>query len=489
MNELEKYFQTFRSNTVGNDLTFESPYGLQKLLYADWIASGRLYEPIERAMLESFGPYVGNTHSETSETGVMMTKSYHEAQNIIKAHVNASKSDIMINAGSGMTSVVNKLIRLLGLRVPEQLKDFVALPENLKPVVFISHLEHHSNQTSWMETICEVVVIPPAEDGTISIPALEKELDKYKSRQLKIGSFSACSNVTGIMTPVTELAKIMHSFGGYCFIDYACSAPYVDINMHLEDEEASLDAIFFSPHKFLGGPGTPGILIFNSQLYTNHIPDEPGGGTVDWTNPWGQYKFINNIEAREDGGTPPFLQTIKAALSVKLKEKMGSAKILEREHQLVKLMFSELEKIPHLHILAENLKERLGAFSLYIDNAHYNLIVRLLNDRFGIQTRGGCSCAGTYGHYLLHVDPNRSKLITDKIDSGDLSEKPGWVRISLHPTMHDDEVLYIADALGQIVQNITEWEKDYFYDCHKNEYFYKGFWKTKNFEVDKLFRI
>ena len=152
-------------------------------------------------------------------------------------------------------------------------------------------------------------------------------------------------------------------------------------------------------------------------------------------------------------------------------------------------MFSELEKIPHLHILAENLKERLGAFSLYIDNAHYNLIVRLLNDRFGIQTRGGCSCAGTYGHYLLHVDPNRSKLITDKIDSGDLSEKPGWVRISLHPTMHDDEVLYIADALGQIVQNITEWEKDYFYDCHKNEYFYKGFWKTKNFEVDKLFRI
>ncbi len=332
-------------------------------------------------------------------------------------------------------------------------------------------MEHHSNHTSWQETIADVIGIEPDEKGLVNVDDLKIKLELYKDRKLKIGAFTACSNVTGIETPYHELAKIMHQNGGYCFVDFACSAPYVEINMHPEDRLERLDAIFFSPHKFLGGPGTPGVLIFDSELYHNKIPDNPGGGTVDWTNPWGQHKFISNIELREDGGTPPFLQTIKAALCIRLKEELQEDNMRKREEEQLKIIFNELRKIPGLHILADNIEKRLGAISFYVDNIHYNLIVKILNDRFGIQVRGGCSCAGTYGHYLLHVDPGKSKNITDKIDHGDYSEKPGWVRMSIHPTMTNDEIYFICDSIKHTVENISIWEKDYNYLPSKNEYY------------------
>ncbi len=467
----ELYFRKFRENTIGYDKKFISPYGEQRIIYADWIASGRLYAPIEKIMVEEFGPLVGNTHSEASVTGTTMTKAYHNAHEIIKKHCNASKDDVIITAGSGMTALINKFQRMLGLRVPEQLKDYVHFPEELRPVVFITHMEHHSNQTSWLETIADVVCILPDGKGLIDIKDFEKKLTEYKDRKLKIGSFTACSNVTGIETPYYKLSKMMHQNGGYCFIDFACSAPYTKIDMHPSDPLEKLDAIFFSPHKFLGGPGTSGVMIFDSSLYKNKVPDNPGGGTVDWTNPWGQHKFVNNIEAREDGGTPAFLQTIRAALCIKLKEEMDVEKIRKREEELIKIAFEELRKIPTLHILADNIDHRIGAISFYVDNIHYNLIVKLLNDRFGIQVRGGCSCAGTYGHYLLHVSPDQSKLITDKINHGDLSEKPGWVRMSVHPTLTNDEIYYIADAIRQIVENISEWKNDYTYSPQNNEFY------------------
>jgi selenocysteine lyase/cysteine desulfurase len=235
-----------------------------------------------------------------------------------------------------------------------------------------------------------------------------------------------------------------------------------------------LDAIFFSPHKFLGGPGSSGVMIFDSQLYKNKVPDHPGGGTVDWTNPWGRHKFVSNIEAREDGGTPAFLQAIRAALCVKLKEEMNVENMRSWEEHLIEIVFNEFPKIPGVHILADNVQTRLGAISFYVDNIHYNLIVKLLNDRYGVQVRGGCSCAGTYGHYLLHVDPVLSKRITDKIDSGDLSEKPGWVRMSLHPTMTNKELYIIIDALREIVENVELWKNDYLYDGTKNEFYHKS---------------
>lgn len=475
MNNLEEHFKKFRKNIIGIDQYFNSPYGSKKLIYADWIASGRLYKQIEIKMNETFGPFVANTHSEASITGTLMTAAYHKAQKIIKEHVNAGPDDIIISAGFGMTAVVNKLQRILELKIPEKYKDCVKLSEDERPIVFITHMEHHSNQTSWIETIADVKIIEPNEQGLVDIENLKSLLKKYKNRTFKIGAFTAASNVTGIRTNYHEMARIMHENNGLCFVDFAASAPYVKINMHPENPDEKLDAIYFSPHKFLGGPGTTGILVMDKSLDKSNVPDHPGGGTVDWTNPWGEHKYVNDVEAREDGGTPGFLQTIKTALVFLLKDEMGINNILKREEELVNTVFENFNKIDKIHILASEIRDRLGVISFYSEDIHYNLIVKLLNDRFGIQVRGGCSCAGTYGHYLLHVDPTRSKKITEKISRGDLSEKPGWVRLSLHPTMTNDELFYIINAIKEITENKDNWEKDYKYDISTNEFYHKDF--------------
>ncbi|HPV57439.1 MAG TPA: aminotransferase class V-fold PLP-dependent enzyme, partial [Tenuifilaceae bacterium] len=276
MSNLEKYFEKFRNNIVGIDATYKTVYGEQKLIYADWIASGRLYRPIEDKMLDVFGPMVANTHTESSHTGKFMTDAYHFALKEIKRHVNAGKEDVIVTSGFGMTSSINKFQRILGFKN----SSFVFENPKERPVVFVTHMEHHSNQTSWYETIAEVVVVEPDNRLTVSPDELRKVVKKYADRPMKIGSFTACSNVTGIKTPYHELAKVMHEEGGLCFVDFAASAPYVEMNMHPADPMMKLDAIFFSPHKFLGGPGASGVLIFNSQLYKNRVPDHPGGGTV-----------------------------------------------------------------------------------------------------------------------------------------------------------------------------------------------------------------
>lgn len=471
--ELEQYFAQFRNNIIGIDQHFESPFGTKKIVYTDWTASGRLYRPIEEKLINEFGPFVANTHTETTVSGTAMTMAYHEARHIIKHHVNASADDILITDGTGMTGVVNKFQRILGLKVPENLKPFTDIPADKKPIVFVSHMEHHSNQTSWLETIADVEVIPSCEKGLFCLDNFTSLLEKHKSRPIKIASITSCSNVTGIRTPYYEVAKLMHRYNGVCFVDFACSGPYVKIDMHPEDSESYLDAIFFSPHKFLGGPGTSGVLIFNKRLYNNMVPDHPGGGTVSWTNPWGEHKYVDNIEDREDGGTPGFLQVIKTALAIQLKEKMGVDNILKREHEIVEYVFGALESVENINILAGQHKDRLGVISFYINDLHFNLGVKLLNDRFGIQTRGGCSCAGTYGHYLLHVDQEKSHYLTEKITLGDLIQKPGWIRMSIHPTTTNDEIRYVCDSIRSLAQNHAEWGKDYNYNKKTNEFVHK----------------
>ena len=472
---LEKYFASYRKNIIGNTCSFESPYGRKQIIYSDWTASGRLYEPIEQRLMNEIAPYVANTHTQTNHTGSLMTNAYHEALEIIKKHVNANKQDIIISSGSGMTGVINKLQRILGFRIHEKYQSMVQIPEEDRPIIFCTHMEHHSNQTSWLETIGDLEIIKADDELLVDINSLKELLLKYKNRKTKIAAITSCSNVTGIKTPYHEIAKLMHENGGLCFVDFACSAPYIDIDMHPDESLAYLDAIYFSPHKFLGGPGTPGILIFNNKLYNNRIPDHPGGGTVDWTNPWGEHKYIDDIEAREDGGTPAFLQTIKAAMCIKLKEEIGVINILKREKEILDIIWKELDDIPNLHILAGNVKERLGVISFYIDGLHYNLGVKLLNDKFGIQVRGGCSCAGTYGHYLLNVTQEFSKSITDKINQGELSDKPGWIRMSIHPVMTNEEVYSITKGIKEMSEKFNDWALDYEYQPKDNEFKHKSF--------------
>jgi len=483
VSELELYFQQFRKNIIGIEQEFESPFGKKKIIYTDWTASGRLYRPIEEKLTNQFGPFVANTHTETTVSGTAMTMAYHEAKHIIKKHINATEDDILINTGTGMTGVVNKFQRILGLKIPENLKEYTNVPVELKPVVFISHMEHHSNQTSWLETIADVVVIPADKNGLFSIENLILLLEKYKDRSFKIASITSCSNVTGIKTPYHEVAKLMHQNNGVCFVDFACSGPYVPINMHPQDAESYLDAIFFSPHKFLGGPGTSGVLVFNKNLYKNNIPDCPGGGTVSWTNPWGEHKYIENIEDREDGGTPGFLQVIKTALAIQLKEKMGIENILKREHELVEFVFETLNHNPNLVILAQEHQDRLGVISFYIKDLHFNLGVKILNDKFGIQTRGGCSCAGTYGHYLLHVDQETSNDLVCQITSGDLIKKPGWIRMSIHPTTTSEEIEFVCQSINDLANNHKEWQADYIYNSKTNEFIHK---KAMNSEKEMV---
>jgi len=473
MSHLEKYFAKYRNQIIGIDQKFDSPYGEQKIVYADWTASGRLYEPIEKKLREEFYPLVGNTHTETNITGSSMTIAYHHALRIIKKHVNAGPNDLIISTGSGMTGVVNKFQRILGLKVYEKHRKLINLPVEERPLVFITHMEHHSNQTTWLETIADVEIINPDKNGQVDLAHFKELLAQYSYRKVKYAAVTSCSNVTGLITPYFEMAELIHAAGGYIFVDFACSAPYIDINMHPEKEEQHLDAIYFSPHKFLGGPGTAGTLIFCKSLYNNTIPDNPGGGTVDWTNPWGKHKYLDDIEMREDGGTPSFLQTIKTALCVKLKEELGTDKMIAREQEQLSVLWGGLKDIPNLHLLASNQPNRLGVVSFYIADLHYNLGVRLLNDKFGIQVRGGCSCAGTYGHYLLHVDQDTSNKITYAISHGDLSAKPGWIRLSIHPTMTDSEIAYLLASVNQLAEKFPEWAEDYQYSVSTNEYAFK----------------
>jgi selenocysteine lyase/cysteine desulfurase len=470
---LEKHFNQFRENIVGIHQTFESPYGEQDLIYTDWTASGRLYHPIEDKMLRKFGPFVANTHTETATSGAAMTLAYHEARKIIKGHVNANSNDVLITYGSGMTGVVNKFQRILGLKVSENLKDHTNIPEEIRPIVFISHMEHHSNQTSWLETIADVEVVPCNNEGLVCLESFEKCIKKHEHRKIKIVSMTSCSNVTGIKTPYHKVAKLIHSYNGLCFVDFACCAPYVHIDMHPKDEDEYLDAIYFSPHKFLGGPGSAGVLVFNKRLYKNTVPDNPGGGTVSYTNPWGQHDYFDDVETREDGGTPAFLQTIRIALAIQLKEKMGTKNIKNRENEINKVIFKTLETLEGVKILAPNQKKRLSIFSFYFEKYHFNLVVKLLNDRFGIQTRGGCSCAGTYGHFLLNVNQETSNRIKDEILHGCNTDKPGWVRLSVHPTITNKEVAFVCAALKELSKNIENWSKDYEYHSIKNEYTHK----------------
>jgi selenocysteine lyase/cysteine desulfurase len=437
---------------IANQIIIDPDY--KQRIYADWTASGRLFRPIEERITNMVGGLMANTHTEDSYTGRVMTTWLHESEQVIKKHVNASTEDVLLNVGSGMTGALAKLMRMMGWWCHEQHRAAVMATMGEKPLVYITHREHHSNHTMWIESLVELKIIPALDGDEIDIEWLERDLINEQNRKIKIASITAASNVTGIETPYRNIAKTMHANGGVCFVDFAASAPYVEINMHPAKGEW-LDAIFFSPHKFLGGPGSSGVLLFNKHLYQNKIPEQPGGGTVLWTNPWGEHRFIEDIEQRESGGTPGILQTIRTAMAIQLKDEMGTQRIYEREQYLNAILFKRLEKIKGVRVLSDQHSQRLSIFSIVFNDIDYKTAVRRLSNDFQVETRGGCACAGTYGHHLLDIDYCTSKSITDQLDDELQDLKPGWVRVSLHPCMSAIDVNKIADAIEKVASGIA----------------------------------
>lgn len=488
MNKLEEHFESFAKGIIAAE-EIRTPYGIKPMVYADWTASGRPHQAVEDVVANGVLPLYGNTHTDTCETGERTTAIHQESKNIIREHVNAGPDDVVITIGSGMTGAVNRLQRILGLRSDSKPEDCVL---GKRPVVFVTHMEHHSNQTSWEECDVDVVIIPPNKDGLPDLEFLKRECAQYKAKDRSlIGAFTACSNVTGIRTPLKHMAQIMHEHGGLAFGDFAANAPYDDIDMH-PNEHQYLDALYFSPHKLMGGIGTSGVLVANKSLYKRKVPVNVGGGIVHWTNPFGGHRFIDgdcvkNIEALEEAGTPAIIQDIRIGLAIRLKEAMNPNLIWEREHQLITKAFAELSQIPGLHILEPAPANRIGIISFHVENLHYNLVVKLLNDHFGIQMRGGCACAGTYGHILFNIDAEESQRITCQIDQGNLKEKPGFIRLSLHPTMSDETLSYILGAIRTVVTQGEEIKKDYEFVNSTGSWRYIGQNEVPHFDPKSVF--
>ncbi|MDA2979185.1 MAG: aminotransferase class V-fold PLP-dependent enzyme [Actinomycetota bacterium] len=447
--------ETIRASVIGTEHAVPGPFGPRRVTYADYTASGRSLSFIENYILDVVLPLYANTHTESSGTGLQTSRFREDAREIIRKCVNANDEHAVLFVGSGCTGAVDRMIRVLGLIIPDRLESEYKLssliPEEERPVVFIGPFEHHSNELPWRESIADVVKIGEDGDGHIDQVQLEAELAKYEHRPLKIGSFSAASNVTGIISDTAGIAQLLHKYGALSFWDFAAAAPYVSIDMVFENEPgAHKDAIFISTHKLIGGPGTPGLLIARKELFTNRVPGIPGGGTVAFVNP-DDHKYVTDIEHREEGGTPAIVESIRAGLVFQLKEAVGSERIRSIEHKLIRAAISSWSKNPAIEILGNANADRLSIVSFVVKHKkqylHHNFVVALLNDLFGIQSRGGCSCAGPYGHALLGIDAEQSRHFSDEVALGCEGIKPGWIRVNLNYFLSDAVADFIIEAV------------------------------------------
>jgi len=460
--------EQIRDSVIGSDTAVATPFGLRRVTYADYTASGRSLGFIEDYIRRSVLPMYANTHTETSGTGLQTTRFREEARDTIRRCVGANREEhAVIFAGSGSTGAIDRLITILGIRIPAALDDryglLLRIPADERPVVFVGPYEHHSNELGWRESIADVIEIREDADGHIDLADLEARLIEFSARPLKIGSFSAASNVTGIISDTSATASLLHRHGALSFWDFAAAAPYIGIEMRSPstDGDDYKDAVFISPHKFIGGPGTPGVLIARREHLTNRVPSVPGGGTVTYVNE-DHHRYVTDPEHREEGGTPAIVESIRAGLVFSLKERVGTDLIRKLEHEFIRRAIDSWAENPNIEVLGNPLADRLSIVSFVVRapehlgagrHLHHNYVVALLNDLFGIQARGGCSCAGPYGHRLLGIDSQMSAFLEGEIAAGCEVIKPGWVRINFNYFIPEEEFTYLVDAV-HLVANL-----------------------------------
>lgn len=482
-----------RESVIGDDRLMDGPYGTKPVTYADYTASGRSLSFIEDFLRDEVLPRYANTHTESSGTGLQTTRLREDARDTIRRAVNGDADTMVIFAGSGSTGAIDKIIGILGLRLPRELDERYGLdaliPKNERPVVFIGPYEHHSNELPWRESIADVVTIHEDADGHIDQAQLADELRMYADRPLKIGSFSAASNVTGIISDTHAITRLLHEHGALAFWDFAAAAPYIDVEMNRRggEEIERKDAIFISPHKFIGGPGTPGLLIVNRRILRNAIPHVVGGGTVAYVSTE-THRYLANPEHREEAGTPAIIESIRAGLVFQLKEAVGAETIQELEHDFLRRAISAWNAHPSIEVLGNPEAERLSIVSFVVKRPdgrylHHNAVVAMLNDVFGIQSRGGCSCAGPYGHRLLGIDAERSAAFDQQILGGCEGIKPGWVRVNFNYFISDEVFRYIVEAVAMIAEHGSKILPDYRFDPAS------GLWRHRNGPVEPPLRF
>ncbi len=464
-----------REGVIGRDTAVHTPYGLRRVTYADYTASGRSLAFIEDYIRHQVLPLYANTHTETSGTGLQTTRFREDARDIIRECVGGTPEEhAVIFAGSGMTGAIDRLIAILGLRIPRRLERLHhlsdALPPEARPAVFVGPYEHHSNELPWRESIADVIEIKEDANGQIDLGDLERNLIRYADRELRIGSFSAASNVTGIVSDTAGISRMLHQHGALSFWDFAAAAPYVQIEMTPDDGDPAnyKDAIFLSPHKLIGGPGTPGVMVIRRDLLSNQVPSVPGGGTVSYVTA-DSHAYLDDAEHREEGGTPEIVGAIRAGLAFKLKEEVGADAIREKEHDFISRAIAQWSQNPNIEMMGNLDAERLSIVSFVVKHdgraLHHNYVVALLNDLFGIQARGGCSCAGPYGHRLLSIDDDTSGRISSAVGEGCEVIKPGWVRVNFNYFIDEEEFQFLVDAVDLVASKGWRLLNDYQYEA------------------------